>query len=433
MGQWPSLARTPSTRKNWLRKASCLQKLRRPQPPKVVARPCLPETGHARRGAPVLRNMSEGSTFETATSACAEPPVDPRAETSGVDLSLSALFVGAVTRPSRASRGISEDVCARLATAGWRMHIVSHRPSRVGRALEMLWTCWRERHRYQVAAVDVYSGAAFFWAKAVCWMLRQAGKPYILMLHGGNLPKFAASRPKLVAQLFGSAAVVTAPSQYLKDRMQPYGKDIQVLPNAISINAYPFRIRRRATRLIWLRAFHNVYNPVMAVQALALLKQNFPNIQLTMIGPDKGDGSLQKTRQEADRLGVMDHLTLLGGVQKEAVPEKLEGADIFLNTATIDNTPVSLLEAMASGLCVVSTSVGGIPYLVQAEREALLVSAENAEGIADAVRRIILDPELSRRLSSNARRKAEQLDWSVILPRWQKLLRSVVRPGTENI
>jgi glycosyltransferase involved in cell wall biosynthesis len=306
------------------------------------------------------------------------------------------------------------------------MQIVSRRPNRVGRVLEMLWTCWRERHRYQVAAVDLYSGPAFFWAKAVCWMLRQAGKPYILMLHGGNLPKFAARRPKLVRQLLASAVVVTAPSEYLRERMQPYWKDIQVLPNAISINAYTFRIRRRASRLIWLRAFHEVYNPVMAVQALALLKQGFPNIHLTMIGRDKGDGSLQKTRQEAERLGVMDRLTLLGSVRKEDVPEKLAGADVFLNTARIDNTPVSVLEAMASGLCVVSTNVGGIPYLVQPEREALLVSPDNAEDMAEAVRRIIVEPELSRRLSSNARRKVEQLDWSVILPRWEKVLSSAI-------
>jgi len=227
--------------------------------------------------------------------------------------------------------------------------------------------------------------------------------------------------------------VVTAPSEYLREHMQPYWKDIQVLPNAISINAYTFRTRRRATRLIWLRAFHEVYNPVMAVQVLALLKQDFPNIQLTMIGPDKGDGSLQRTRQEAERLDVMDRLTLLGSVRKEDVPKRLSGGDVFLNTARIDNMPVSVLEAMASGLCVVSTNVGGIPYLVQAEREALLVSPDNAEGMAEAVRRIIVEPELSRRLSSNARRKAEQLDWSVILPRWEKLLSSVVQPGTENI
>ena len=369
--------------------------------------------------------MSESTTFRPTISAVPGRSLDERAQTAAANLSLSALVVGAFSPPSYGSRGISEDVCARLASAGWRMQIVSCRQNRMARVLEMLWTCWRERHRYRVAVVDLYSGPAFLWAKCVCWVLRQAGKPYILMLHGGNLPKFAARRPKLVRQLLSSAAVVAAPSEYLGKCMQPYGKNIQVLPNAIGINAYRFRIRHRVTRLIWLRAFHQVYNPTMAVQVLALLKQDFPDIQLTMVGPDKGDGSLERTRQEAERLGVMDRLTLLGGVHKQDVPEKLAGADVFLNTASIDNTPVSVLEAMASGLCVVSTNVGGIPYLLQAGREALLVSPDHAEAMAQAVGRIIVEPNLSRTLSLNARRKAEQFDWSIILPRWEKLLNSV--------
>jgi glycosyltransferase involved in cell wall biosynthesis len=184
-------------------------------------------------------------------------------------------------------------------------------------------------------------------------------------------------------------------------------------------------------RLVWLRAFHQVYNPEMAVQALAYLKQDFPQIHLTMIGPDKGDGSLQRTRQEAERLDIGDRLTLLGSVRKDEVPKKLAEADIFLNTARVDNTPVSVLEAMATGLCVVSTNVGGIPYLVRDEREALLVPPDNAMRMAEAVRRIIIEPDLAKYLSCNARRKAEQFDWSVILPRWEKLLRSVAHSQSE--
>ena len=371
--------------------------------------------------------MFDGASFGSSLSVAAEHRLDERTKRAVVDPCRSAFFVGTFPVPEHGSRGISEDLCARLASTGWQMRIVSRHPSRIGRVVEMLWTCWRERHRYRVAAVDLYSGPAFFWAKAVCVVLRRIGKPYILMLHGGNLPKFAASRQGMVRSLLASAVAVTTPSYYLMEHMQPYRNDIQVLPNGISISSYPHQLRRQgALRLIWLRAFHEIYNPVMAVHVLALLKQECPDIHLTMIGPDKGDGSLQKTRQEAERLCVIDNLTLLGSVRKEDVPGKLADGDIFLNTARIDNTPVSVLEAMASGLCVVSTSVGGIPYLVRGGYEALLVPSDNAESMAEAVRRIIVEPDLSRRLSSNARRKVEQLDWSVILPRWEKLLISVI-------
>jgi glycosyltransferase involved in cell wall biosynthesis len=371
--------------------------------------------------------MFDGASLGSPLPVVSKRHFNERTDSAVFNSCRSAFFVGAFPVPTHGSRGISEDLCARLSSAGWQMRIVSRHPTRIGRVLEMLWTSWRERHRYRVAAVDLYSGPSFFWAKAVCGVLRRVGKPYILMLHGGNLPRFAASRKEMIRSMLASAVAVTTPSRYLMEQMQPYRNDIQVLPNGISIASYPYKLRQPgARRLTWLRAFHEIYNPAMAVQVLALLKREFPDIHLTMIGPDKGDGSLQKTRQEAERLCVIENLTLLGSVRKEDVPEKLADGDIFLNTARIDNTPVSVLEAMAAGLCVVSTDVGGIPYLVRGEHEGLLVPPDSAETMAEAVRRIIIEPELSRRLSYNARLKAEQLDWSVILPHWEKLLSSVI-------
>jgi glycosyltransferase involved in cell wall biosynthesis len=365
----------------------------------------------------------DGAPVSSLLPVGAERHLDGRAKSAVCHPLRSVFFVGSFPVQEHGSRGISEDLCARLAVAGWQIGIVSRHSSRIGRVLEMLWTCWRQRRRYRVAAVDVYSGAAFFWAKAVCGLLRRIDKPYILMLHGGNLPKFSASRQEMVRRLLASAVAVTTPSHYLMEQMQPYRNDIQILPNGISVSAYPYELRQPGSlRLIWLRAFHEIYNPRMAVQVLALLKREFPDICLTMIGPDKGDGSLQATRQEAERLCVIESLTLSGSVRKEEVPGKFACNDIFLNTARIDNTPVTVLEAMASGLCVVSTSVGGIPYLVQDESDGLLVPSENAESMAAAVRRIIVEPGLSRRLSRNARRKVELLDWSVIVPRWEELL-----------
>src|SRR6185436_16069131 len=95
--------------------------------------------------------------------------------------------------------------------------------------------------------------------------------------------------------------------------------------------------------------------------------------RLTMIGPDKGDGSLQQTQRVAGERGVVNHISFVGGVPKREVPERLSHADIFLNTTNVDNTPVSVLEAMACGLCVVNTNVGGLPYLLEHEEDALLV------------------------------------------------------------
>ena len=119
---------------------------------------------------------------------------------------------------------------------------------------------------------------------------------------------------------------------------------------------------------------------------------------------------------------MADRIAWPGGVPKADVPAWLSQGDIFLNTTNADNTPVSVLEALACGLCVVSTNVGGIPYLLEHEEDALLVPPNDLEAMAAAVRRVLTEPGLAERLSRNARKKAKGFDWSVVLPQWEELL-----------
>src|SRR5262249_6851279 len=157
--------------------------------------------------------------------------------------------------------------------------------------------------------------------------------------------------------------------------------------------------------MVWLRAFHGIYNPSLALKLEASLVADFPDIRLAMIGPDKGDGSLQRLQQLAAELGLADRITLHGRVPKAEVPDWLNRGNVFLNTSNMDNTPVSVLEAMACGLCIVSTNVGGIPYLLEHEHDALLVPSGDPAAMATAVRRILTEPGLAERLSRNARQK----------------------------
>ena len=151
------------------------------------------------------------------------------------------------------------------------------------------------------------------------------------------------------------------------------------------------------------------------------------DLHLTMFGPDKGDGSLDQVKSEVRRLNFGGCISLPGFVSKTQVPTVLNSGDIFLNTTNVDNTPVSVIEAMACGLCIVNTKAGGLPYLVDDEQDGLLVQPNDAKAMAAAVGRILREPGLAERLSRNARAKAEQFDWSVILPRWEQLLRGVAQ------
>jgi glycosyltransferase involved in cell wall biosynthesis len=297
----------------------------------------------------------------------------------------------------------------------------------------MLAVVWKGRRREEVVHVDVFSGEAFLWAATVVGFLRSMGKRYLLTLRGGSLPEFAERWPTAVRTLLAGADVVTVPSEFLRREMQRYRSDLVLLPNPLDLSAYPHRYRLRAEpKMTWLRAFHETYNPTLGPRVLALLARDYPEASLTMIGPDRGDGSLARTRETASRLGVADRLRIIEGVPKSEVGGRLAEADLFLNTTNVDNAPVSVLEAMACGLCVVSTNVGGMPDYLRDGAEGLLVPPNDAEAMASAVRRILSDPELAARLSRGGRARAETMDWSIVLPRWESLF-TASREGASPI
>jgi len=378
--------------------------------PRIDRRPppdAAPGAGPHERSAP-------GAASKRASTPVAEkPPI---------------LLIGTFLSRHGLGRSVCEDLAPRLAAAGWPIEQASAAKWRAVRLLDMLKTAWRRRRTYCAAQVDVYSGRAFVWAEATCWLLRRLHKPYVLTLHGGGLPDFAARHPNRVRALLHSAAAITVPSRYLLERMRPYRDDLRLLPNPVNVLVYPFGLRSSVTpRLVWLRSLHAIYNPQLAVRVMARMAGEFPELMLTMIGPDKGDGSLPACRRLAEHLEVADRIEFVGAVPNRDVGSWLNSGDIFLNTTTVDNTPISVIEAMACGLPVVSTNVGGLPFLLSNEEDALLVPSDDPEAMAAAVRRILTEPDLAMRLSRNARAKAETFDWALVLPQWEQLLQTIVQ------
>ncbi len=337
------------------------------------------------------------------------------------------LLVGNFLSAHQKIRTMGEELAERLAAGGWPVVTTSSKLPRLARLLDMQRTIWGQGP-FAVAQVDVYSGAAFLWAEAACFSLRRLRTPYILTLHGGGLPELARRSPRRVRRLLAGARVVTTPSRFLERAMTPLRREIEVLPNPLDVTAYPYAERpSAAARLVWLRSFHRIYNPELAPRVLARLIRRHPRAELKMVGHDKGDGSLERTRREAAALGVADRVTFTAGVPKSEVPGLLAQASIFLNTTDTDNAPVSVTEAMACGLCVVSTDAGGLRDLVADGEDALLVGRDDPAAMAAAVERILAEPALAARLSANARRNAEARDWSRILPRWETLLSKSAR------
>ncbi|MFZ5447036.1 MAG: glycosyltransferase family 4 protein [Thermodesulfobacteriota bacterium] len=338
------------------------------------------------------------------------------------------LIIGNFLSRSHFTWTISEELFHRLSEKGWSVITTSAKNNRIARLFDMIYTTWINKKKYSCAQVDVYSGPAFLYAEAVSLFLRILRKPFLLTLHGGNLPAFAQRWPIRLHNLLKGADAVGTPSLYIQMNLKSSREDIIYLPNGINLNRYNFRLRSQpAFRMAWLRAFHQIYNPAMAVRTLALLAKEYPDIQLQMTGPDKGDGSLPEVRNLAEQFGIGKNLHITLGIPKEEVPRHLCGFDIFLNTTNYESFGVSVMEAAASGMCIVTTNVGELSYLWQDGHDALLVPPNDPEAMAAAVRRILTEPGLAERLSFNARKKAEQFDWSIILPQWEALLTKVAQ------
>jgi glycosyltransferase involved in cell wall biosynthesis len=344
-----------------------------------------------------------------------------------------ALMVGNYLSSSLGTRGVCEDLADELSAAGWQVVRTSRHSGRLRRVLDMIGTTWRERDRYDVAQVDVYSGRSFVWAELVCALLQLLAKPFVLTLHGGNLPRFSRRWPGRVRRLLRSAVSVSCPSPFLSEKLRKLRDDIVVIPNGLAVTRYDFAPRVKARpQLVWLRAFHRIYNPSLALRAVARLAPEFPAMRLTMIGPDKGDGSFREARDAAKTERVADRVSFPGAIPKTKVGDWLSNHDIFVNTTNVDNAPVSVLEAMACGLCVVSTDAGGVRDLVREGEDALLVPPNDPDAMAAAVRRILTEPGLAEKLSRSGRARALRHDWSAVVPLWDELLTAAVAAGANR-
>ncbi|HHX08675.1 MAG TPA: glycosyltransferase family 4 protein [Chloroflexi bacterium] len=338
----------------------------------------------------------------------------------------AVLMIGNYLPQPKYNKNIWQFLAERLSTHGWRVITTSSKENQVVRLIDMLHTVWRYRQKYQLAQIDVFSGKAFFFAQVCSWLLKILRKPIILTLHGGGLAEFAQTNPRKVSSLFQRASVVVTPSPFLQHALSSFHPDIRHIPNPIDASAAIVRLRQNPRPiLVWVRAFHQIYNPNLAVQSIALLAPDFPDLRLLMIGPDKGDGSLSQFIQEASTLSVDQNIELIGPLYHEDVLAWLDKADIFINTTNFDAAPRSVLEAMANGLCVVSTNVGGVPYIIEDGKDGLLVPPGEPELMAAEIRKILTDHQLAEMLSKNARSKAIQYDWSSILPQWLALLQEV--------
>lgn len=332
------------------------------------------------------------------------------------------LYIGNKLSQHGLNKTTIETLGESLKEDGFKVVSVSSKKNFFIRLFDMIFTLLRRSNQVDYVLIDTYSTKAFWYALVTSQLARIVNVKYIPILHGGNLPYRLQSNPVLCRAIFKNAMQNVAPSNYLKSIFLAKGFTNTIhIPNTISIESYEFKERKTfQPKLLWVRAFASIYNPVMAVEVLFELQKKHPNATLTMVGPDK-DGSLQEVQQKANDLGVSVHFT--GQLSKEAWWQLAKEQDIFINTTHFDNTPVSVLEAMALGLAIVSTNVGGLPFLLTHHENALLVDDADVIAMCQAIENIVIHSEEACSRTNAARKLVETMDWNSVKAQWNLILR----------
>jgi glycosyltransferase involved in cell wall biosynthesis len=290
------------------------------------------------------------------------------------------------------------------------------------RLLDMLYHFFAKGLRSDTVMIDVYSTKNFYFAYILGWLSSIFNKPYILFLHGGNLPLRYNNSKKKVDQIFKRAKAIVAPSDYLKSFFEKKGFPVVLIPNVIDIKKFPFRQRDfTSPQLFYIRGFGKIYNPLMTVRVVMEFIDEYPCIKLAMLGSDI-DESLHETKKLLTELKLEGHVKILGKKSQAEWIELSKDFNIMVSNPIIDNTPVSIIEGMALGLLVVSTNVGGVSHLVNDRKDGMLIKSGDFKAMANAIREVLSDASLSLSLQQNARKKAESFSWENIRPMWENLL-----------
>lgn len=308
-----------------------------------------------------------------------------------------------------------------LEEEGFNLYYASSKKNKLFRMLEMVFMTFKYAKKVDYVLIDTYSTKNFWYAFLISQQCRILGIKYIPKLHGGNLPNRIIRSRFFSNLIFKNAHINIAPSLYLYETFKKSGyTNLRYIPNTIELQIYSPSVKEYKTpKLLWVRSFAKIYNPLMAVKVFMKIKSVFPEAKICMVGPKKDD-SFSKTQRFAKTHNI--DVVFTGKLTKKEWIELSKEYNVFINTTHFDNTPISVIEAMALGIPVVSTNVGGIPYLLEHNSNALLVNDDDVEDMTNQIHRLFNEPNLARNLTLKGKESVVNFDWELVKKQWIELL-----------
>jgi glycosyltransferase involved in cell wall biosynthesis len=271
-----------------------------------------------------------------------------------------------------------------------------------------------------VMHVMANSGLAWFLLAApAIEAAHRRGVPVVVNYRGGLARDFLRTSGPRVLEVLRLADALVVPTSFLREVFAEHGVEARVIPNVVDVDMFAPapapRVAGDAPHVIVTRNLEPIYGIDIALRAAALLKNAFPGLRMSIAGTGPERAALEALTAS---LGLSGAVRFTGRLEVAQMAALYREADVVLNASRVDNTPNALLEAAASGVPIVSTDAGGIPYLLQHGKTAWLAPVESAEQLAAGVERVLKDESLRRSLRDAGLELAQSCSWPVVRAQW---------------
>ncbi len=278
---------------------------------------------------------------------------------------------------------------------------------------------WRVAGQVDLFHIMANSGWSWhLYAAPAVWICRVRGVCSVVNYRGGEAERFLARSAKAVVRTLRYANALAVPSGFLQRVFREWGVSSEVVPNIVDLNRFRPDSGRQGpgiAHIVVARALEEIYDIPTAMRAFSLVRMDIPDARMSLAGsgPER-DNLLSLAR----KLGIAEAVKFCGSLNRDQMAELYRSASVVINPSRVDNMPNSVLEAMASGAPVVSTNVGGVPFILEDGVSGLLVPAGNHSAMAQAVKRVLRESHCAHQLREAALREVQKYAWPRVKQRW---------------
>ncbi|MGZ3306301.1 MAG: glycosyltransferase family 4 protein, partial [Asticcacaulis sp.] len=236
--------------------------------------------------------------------------------------------------------------------------------------------------------------------------------PYVLHLHGSHYHTFwnkaSPSLNSALTRMFaGSAGIVVLGNvwrDFIIGKVPSAAGKIAILPTATQDPGKIERPKSDGSVPIFFSGRHGDRKGVWELTAALGRLAGEPSWRATLTG----DGDIEKTREEVKKLNIAERVSVPGWISDQEFRRLLDEAQILALPSHDENLPLSVVEAFARGIAVISTDVGALPDIVENEKTGLVIQPGDVDGLTQAIERLLNDKALREKLGKNGRAMYEQ-------------------------